>query len=112
MQKVSIYDGKAKFSELVSQASGGEPQVITKNGVETAVIISYEQFRRLTAKRRPLVEFLLDNPFRGLREEITIERDRRTSGRKTLQFDLFEIDEADEKAVKIEDFENTTGFED
>lgn len=104
MQKVSIYDGKAKFSELVSQASGGEPQVITKNGVETAVIISYEQFRRLTAKRRPLVEFLLDNPFRELDEEITIERDRRTAGRETLRFDFIDLEGADGRTGML-DFE-------
>jgi len=81
MKKVSIFDGKNRFSELVASAAKGEPQLITKNGTPTAVVVSIDEYRRLTANRGTLAELLLDSPLRG--SKIDLSRDKR-SGRPTL----------------------------
>jgi prevent-host-death family protein len=46
MNTFSTFEAKNKLSELLAAASSGEPQVITKNGVETEVLISYAEFRK------------------------------------------------------------------
>jgi prevent-host-death family protein len=83
MKKVSIFDGKNKFSELVSSAANGDPQVITKNGTPTAVVVSFDEYRRLTAKKGTLSELLLNSPLRG--SKIDLSRDKQF-GRATLDF--------------------------
>lgn len=84
MNKASIYETKNRLSQIVSAAEKGEPQIITKNGVETAVVISIEEYKKLTAKKQSLVEFLLDNPFRGI-EDFKLERDK-SLPRPTIDF--------------------------
>lgn len=64
MKTLSILEGKNKFSQVVASAAKGEPQIITKNGKETAVVISYDEFRRRSSTGRSLSEFMLDNPVR------------------------------------------------
>lgn len=39
MNKVSVYDGKARFSELVGRAESGHSTVITKRGRVVAKIV-------------------------------------------------------------------------
>ena len=85
MKNVSIFVGKNKFSELVASAAKGEPQLITKNGTPTAVVISYNDYNRLTAKEKPLVEFLLDNPARKYGIELDLTRDK-DMGPPTIDF--------------------------
>ena len=83
MKHVSIYEGKNKFSELVANAAKGEPQVITKNGKETAVVISIAEFRKFRGKQESLGEFLLNSPLRGSGIDLTRSKDM---GRPTLDF--------------------------
>ncbi len=83
MKHVSVFEGKNKFSELVANAAKGEPQVITKNGKETAVVISIGDYRRLKAREKPLADLLLDNPARKYGIELNLERDQ-DPGRPTL----------------------------
>jgi prevent-host-death family protein len=85
MKHVSIYEGKNKFSELVANAARGNPQIITKNGKETAVVISFTEYKKLTGKKQSLSEFLLDNPFRKYGIEIDLTRDK-SPDRPTLDF--------------------------
>jgi prevent-host-death family protein len=81
MKKMSIFEGKNKFSELVANAANGEPQVITKNGKETAVVISIAEFRRLNAQRGSLGSFLLNSPLRGSNLDLMRDQDL---GRPTI----------------------------
>lgn len=85
MNTVSTFDAKNKLSELIAAAGEGEPQVITKNGVETAVLISYNDYRKLTARKESLVDFLLNSPLRG--SDIDLTRSKAGSGRETLDFE-------------------------
>jgi antitoxin Phd len=43
----SLQDAKNKLSAVIEAAKHGQPQVVTKRGVPTAVIVSVEEFTRL-----------------------------------------------------------------
>ena len=92
MKKVSTYEAKNRLSQIINAAVAGEPHIITNNGTETAVVISFAEYKRLTAKKQTLTELLLDNPCRKYGIELDLERDRETSGRAT-PFDLNEVGE-------------------
>jgi len=59
-----LQDAKNRFSELVTEAQRSGPQVVTRRGVETAVVLSIDDYRELTRKRRrrSLVDVLLSAP--------------------------------------------------
>ncbi len=78
MKKISVFEGKNKFSDVVASAARGEPQVITKNGAETAVVISFDEYKRLTSRSEPLVEMMLDNPAHGSGIDLDLTRDMDT----------------------------------
>ncbi|HWK45355.1 MAG TPA: type II toxin-antitoxin system Phd/YefM family antitoxin [Stellaceae bacterium] len=58
MDTWSLQDAKARFSEVVDRALTDGPQVVTRRGENTVVIISYENFK---AEHQPtdLKTFLL-----------------------------------------------------
>ena len=85
MKTVSTFDAKNKLSALIAAAIKGEPQLITKNGVETAVLISYEDYLKLTAKNESFVDFLLNSPLKN--SNIDLSRSKAGAGRKPLKFD-------------------------
>lgn len=58
-KKWPVQDAKAKFSELLDTALTEGPQIVTKRGVETAVILPIEQWRRLETMTRPDLKELL-----------------------------------------------------
>ena len=85
MKTISIFEGKNKFSQLISDAAKGEPQIVTKNGTPTAVVISYTEYQKLSAKKQSLSEFLLNNPARKYGMEIDLTRSK-DMGRPTIDF--------------------------
>jgi prevent-host-death family protein len=86
MKSVSIFEGKNKFSQLISDAAKGEPQLVTKNGAPTAVVISYTEYQKLTGKKDTLGQFLLNSPLRGIGDELDLTRNK-DMGRPTIDFD-------------------------
>ncbi|MFN0110979.1 MAG: type II toxin-antitoxin system Phd/YefM family antitoxin [Blastocatellia bacterium] len=84
MNTVSTFEAKDRLSELIAAAGFGEPQIITKNGVGTAVLISYDDYRRLTARSKPLTEFLLESPLQD--SGIDLDRSSADGGRAALDF--------------------------
>ncbi len=85
MKTISTFDAKNKLSSLIAAAVNGEPQIITKNGIKSAVLISYEDYRKLTTKQNSLVEFLLGSPLRG--SELVLSRSKEGPGGAILRFD-------------------------
>ena len=83
MKTISTFEAKNKLSEVISLAEKGEPQIITKNGRKTAVVIAYSEFERLTAKKESLSEFLLNSPLRNAEIDLTRSKD---TGRTTIDF--------------------------
>lgn len=86
MKRLSVLEGKNKFSQVVAAAADGEPQIITKNGKETAVVISIDEYRRLAHGERSLVDVLLDNPARKYGIELDFSRSK-DLGRPPINFD-------------------------
>ena len=63
MQTWQLQDAKARFSELLDTAKEKGPQVVTRRGVEEAVILSVEEFHRMQRSQRPNIkEVLLSGP--------------------------------------------------
>jgi antitoxin Phd len=60
-----VQDAKARFSELLDACVSEGPQVVTRRGTETAVLVTIEEWRRLQAAARPsLKQLLLTNSAR------------------------------------------------
>src|SRR5258705_10902602 len=72
---------KARLSEGVDRAQAG-PQTITRNGKPSAVIVSAEEWKRKTAPKGTLAEFLLASPLRGA--DLKLDRQRDTPRDVTL----------------------------
>jgi len=68
-----LQEAKARFSELVERTLRNGAQIVTRRGKKVVVLLSYEEYRRLTAPRRNLAQFLLESPLAG--SELPIERD-------------------------------------
>jgi prevent-host-death family protein len=66
-----LQDAKARFSELVRRAHSQGPQHVTVHGREEVVVISADEFHRLTGERsgQLLVDLLRESPLR----DVTIE---------------------------------------
>jgi len=74
-----LQTAKAKFSEVFRLARTEGPQRITRQGKEGVVMISDEQYSRLTVKShqpKSIVQFFRESPLVGL--ELGPERDKDT----------------------------------
>lgn len=60
-----LQEAKNKFSEVVEEAIASGPQVITRRGVETVVVLSYDDYRSLLLKRKKLSVFFRESPLVG-----------------------------------------------
>ena len=48
MQEIQLRNAKATLSAVVDQARQGEPSIITRHGRPEAVIVSFEEWQRLS----------------------------------------------------------------
>jgi prevent-host-death family protein len=66
MKPWPVQDAKARFSELLETCLKQGPQLVTKRGEETAVLVPIAEWRRLKgAPTRTLKELLLTDEGRG-----------------------------------------------
>jgi antitoxin Phd len=68
-----VQDAKAHLSELIDRAGKEGPQTITRHGAERAVLLSIEDYRKLTARQADFKAHLLAGP---KVDDFEIERDR------------------------------------
>jgi prevent-host-death family protein len=59
MTKWQLQEAKARLSEVVRMTGMDGPQMITHRGKDAAVVLSADEYRRLTEKKKNFVEFLL-----------------------------------------------------
>jgi antitoxin Phd len=62
MRAWQLQEARNKFSEVVEEATRIGPQLIMKRGVETAILLSYTDYRRLTAMQQKLSTFFRESP--------------------------------------------------
>lgn len=54
-----VHEAKARFSELLDSSLKEGPQIVTKRGVETAVLLPIGEWRRLQRSAKPNLKALL-----------------------------------------------------
>ena len=57
-----VQDAKARFSELLETSLAEGPQIVSKRGVEAAVLVPIDHWRQLEKRARPDQEELLLAP--------------------------------------------------
>ncbi len=57
-----LQEAKNKFSEVVDAALIQGPQIITKRGVETVIVLSYIEYRSMLLRQKPLSTFFRESP--------------------------------------------------
>jgi prevent-host-death family protein len=66
----TVAQAKAKFSEVIDRAESAGPQVITRSGRKTVVMVSADEWDRKTKRVGNLAEFLSSSPLRGSRVNV------------------------------------------
>ena len=75
MELWQLQEAKNKFSEVVEKAIKNGPQIITRRGIETVVIISVEDYQKLTQPKTSIVDFFRKSPLRGVDLDLTRNKD-------------------------------------
>jgi antitoxin Phd len=57
-----VQDAKAHFSEFLDATLKKGPQIVTRRGIETAVMVPIQEWKRLQAAARPSLKELLLAP--------------------------------------------------
>jgi antitoxin Phd len=69
-----LQEAKNKFSRVVENAVNDGPQIVTKHGVEVAVIISFADYQKMLATRNKLSAFFRESPLVGTGLDLTRDR--------------------------------------
>ena len=59
MKTWQVQDAKARFSEFLNASLEEGPQIVTRRGVETAILVPIEQWRRMEERTKPSLKDLL-----------------------------------------------------
>jgi prevent-host-death family protein len=70
-----IQDAKNKLSEVIQRALTQGPQVITKHGEKTVVVISYAEYKKFTQSQSSFSEFFRSSPLAGIELDLTRNKD-------------------------------------
>ncbi len=75
METWQLQDAKNRFSEVVNKALRDGPQVVTRRGKKTVVIMSVEQYRKLVRPKTSIVAFFQQSPLREVDLELARKKD-------------------------------------
>jgi antitoxin Phd len=84
MNSWQLQDAKSRFSEFLNAALEKGPQIVTRRGIEEAVLVPIEEWRRLKESGRPSIKELLLGP--GPRFNIPIPKRRKWKRRPPIDF--------------------------
>jgi prevent-host-death family protein len=62
MARWQVQEAKMRLSQVIEEAQSKGPQMITRHGVDRAVVLSIDDFRSLSANKPDLREYLLGGP--------------------------------------------------
>lgn len=74
IQTWQVQEAKNKFSRVIENAIESGPQIITRRGVEVAIVLSYEEYKRMVATRKSLSEFFRKSPLVGIDLDLTRDK--------------------------------------
>jgi len=69
-----LQEAKNRFSEVVAKAIKHGPQIITKRGVETVIVVSCAEYRKVMLNRKKLSAFFHESPLAGV--DLDLRRDK------------------------------------
>jgi len=84
MSSWQVQDAKARFSEFLDATLKKGPQVVTRRGIQAAVLVPIEEWNRLQQAARPGLKALLLAP--EARFENLIPERHRSRRRPVLEF--------------------------
>lgn len=62
MARWQVQEAKMRLSQVIEEAQSKGPQMITRHGIDRAVVLSIDEFRSLTAHKPDLRAWLLGGP--------------------------------------------------
>lgn len=71
----TVAGAKARLSEVIERAQS-DPQIITRHGKPSVVIVSAEEWTRKTVRKGSLAEFLMASPLRDADVDLDRLRDQ------------------------------------
>ena len=75
MIRWQLQDAKNRLSELVRKAREDGPQVITLRGRDAVVVVSANEFGKLSRPRGTLIDFLRKSPLAGINLDLARSTD-------------------------------------
>ena len=69
-----LQEAKNKFSRVVKDAVNSGPQIITKRGIEVAIVISYASYQKMVASRGRLSDFFRESPLVGIKMDLARDK--------------------------------------
>ncbi len=69
-----LQEAKSKFSQLVDDAINHEPQIVTRHGNNAVVVLSFEEYKKLTKPETDIVSFFKNSPLADI--ELDFTRDK------------------------------------
>lgn len=85
MASWQVQDAKARFSEFLDATIKKGPQIVTRRGIETAVLVPIEEWNRLQAAARPSLKEVLLGP--GPRFDIPVPQRGKLRRRPIVEFE-------------------------
>jgi len=74
-QKVWKFEhAQNNFGQVAEHALEQGPQIIARDGLQSVVVLSYKEYRRMLLSRKKVVKFFQESPLRGL--DLDLERDK------------------------------------
>ena len=74
IQTWQLQEAKNKLSRVIENAVNSGPQIITKRGVEVAIVLSYAEYQKMIASRGSLSTFFRNSPLVGT--DVDLARDK------------------------------------
>jgi len=70
-----LQEAKNKLSQVVDEAVTHGPQVISRRGVDTVVVLGMEDYRKLAGRDESLAQFFRRSPLRGVKLDLDRDKD-------------------------------------
>ena len=88
MKTWQLQEAKARLSEVIKQALKEGPQTITMRGEPTAVVISKEEYERLSHPKGSFVDFMRKSALYGV--DIDLKREQTLTRKAPKSYGLFD----------------------
>jgi len=75
MHRWPLQDAKNRFSRLIEDCLQHGPQIVTKRGQETVVVISMEEYKSLTRPSGNLLDFFKNSPLKDVALDLERTKD-------------------------------------